>query len=56
MQTIITYCLLYEKDGYILEQSFISIDEMKRFINGTGANVVKTFKETVMGSIEEITI
>lgn len=56
MQTIITYCLLYEKDGYLLEQSFVSIDEMRRFILGTGAHVVKTFKEAVMGSIEEITI
>ena len=56
MQTIFTYCLLYEQDGYVLEQNFISIDEMKRFINGTGVTVIKTFKEAIMGSIEEITI
>lgn len=56
MQTIFTYRLVYEKDGYLSEQSFISIDEMRRFIDGTGATVIKTFKEAVMGSIEEITI
>lgn len=56
MQTIITYRLVYEKDGNIFDQSFISIDEMRRFIDGTGATVIKTFKEAVMGSIEEITI
>lgn len=56
MQTITTYCLLYESDGYAQEKTFISIADMQRFISSNNVTVIQTFETRILGSIKEITI
>ena len=56
METITTYTLIYEKDGYILEDNFQTEAQARTFFSQAGITAIKLYRQRILGDLVDIPI